>query len=279
MNRHGDDNERYGSLGAIQRHIQSELDGLRKMLELQEAAPAIHCVALPKKPDTTFAIYPSAPPLLRCETLLVAAEESTVALVTQLAHEQSSIAEARATTETKWKDIALGQEHEITRLNDQLRLLRTELRDAIQRNACAQEDWSTTARVTAARNDELQALLATSQANNAVLMDQVRAQREALDEVQTRLRRHGEKESSDEHTITVLRDACDAERRAKDKLEALLIAMVQAANARPTTHDFRTVLDVPSTTLLHAASTKPPVAPSAKPRPVVETLPVTPMWK
>ncbi|KDO24709.1 hypothetical protein SPRG_10243 [Saprolegnia parasitica CBS 223.65] len=221
-----------------------------------------------------------APPLLRCETLLVAAEQSTVALVTQLAHEQASIAEARATTETKWKDIALGQEHEITRLKDELRLLRVELRDAVQRNACTEEDLTTTARATAARNDELQALLATSHANNAVLMDQVRAQRESLEELQLRLRRHVEQETSDKHTITVLRDACDAERRAKDKLEALLVAMVQAANAPPSTHGFRTVLEVPSTSLLHAASKKPNVAPPPKPRlGVVETAPVTPTWK
>ncbi|OQR97334.1 hypothetical protein ACHHYP_20601 [Achlya hypogyna] len=61
LNRHPDGS--YQSLGSIQRQLKSEIDGLRKMLQLHTM------------PD---------PVLSRCEELLGAAERDTTALESQL---------------------------------------------------------------------------------------------------------------------------------------------------------------------------------------------------
>ncbi|OQR97324.1 hypothetical protein ACHHYP_12141 [Achlya hypogyna] len=149
------------------------------------------------------------------------------------------------------------------RLQQVISDLRHELRESVQLQAAAEEATVAQSLATAARNDELTQLLATAHANNTVLMEQVRAQRESLEDMRTRLQDEADARRRQASELAATREELAHEVRAKEDMKALLRTMVEAAKAPPPVcTEFRDVLDAPRRSLFHL---KKPSAPKPAP--------------
>ncbi|ETV80271.1 hypothetical protein, variant 1 [Aphanomyces astaci] len=203
----------------LQRNVQCELEGLRKMLHIQEQAAASMSNPAPTPPLLPTGQYAKAldkqewdstphacprpfrsrmlfqehesvdPAAARCEAMLQQAERSADVLHESLESEAKELVHVREAMEVKWRGIAHQQADEIRDLkkavaekDKAIELLRNGLRQALQLALVHEEDLVTRSNATLRRNEELQKLATAAHETNQLLMTQVHILRRALED-------------------------------------------------------------------------------------------------
>ncbi|KAF0685451.1 Aste57867_22665 [Aphanomyces stellatus] len=283
----------YVKWGQMQRKLHCELEGLRKMLQLNEqmqvAKTTSEAALRPRSTkrfealDGEFMVLPlqdnhQAQKLVqdmggiaRCEEKLQAAERGAAALQDTLHTESVGLAHLRESMDLKWRDVARRQDGEIRELKKSaaekdamLATLRHELRQALHVTLVHEEELVTRSNATLRRNEELSRLLAAAHDTNQLLMAQVHALRAALDDRRECARAQAER---DEQLRLALEDKVQALQvhvqdvtRTKEEMHAVVLSML--AKQEPVA---RTVAacGVIQTGAAPTAPMRPPVASSS----------------
>ncbi|ETW09606.1 hypothetical protein, variant [Aphanomyces invadans] len=238
----------YSKLGSVQRTVQCELEGLRKMLQLQEQAAATLGTP-PAPPMLPLGPHANAvdnqdwdviqePTTARCEAMLQQAERSADVLYETLEFESKELAHVRETMDMKWRDIARTLADEIRQLkkvvadkDTVVEQLRQELRHTHQLALAHEEDLVTRSNATLRRNEELQKLSASAHETNQMLMAQVQTLRQTLE---TQRATASEQRDKDEEWQGMLAEQnrqlqiqLSHESQAKAELQAMLASVIQ----------------------------------------------------